>query len=113
MRRHALLFLLLASILASGAYAQQFPIPPDFYSQNAWYSNYNSPPSNPASDPYTAQSQANVKNSGARLIRIGGNDFNLLNSPPITKEKIVELIDRIRADGMEPILSVRFPNVGK
>jgi hypothetical protein len=109
MRRHALLFLLLASILASGAYAQ-FPIPPDFYSQNAWYSFYNS--SNPSGDPYTNQSQTNVKNSGARLIRIGGNDFNLLNSPPITKAKIVELIDRIRADGMEPILSVRFPNVG-
>src|ERR687895_830392 len=109
MRCHALLFLLLASILASGAYAQ-FTIPPDFYSQNAWYSFYKSSPSNP--DPYTNQSQTNVKNSGARLIRIGGNDFNLLTSPPVTKEKIVERIDRIRADGMEPILSVRFPNVG-
>lgn len=100
------IYALLAYFGISNMYAQS--INPDFFGQNAWYSNYTSNTANPANDTYLYPLWPDIAGSGVKMVRIGGNDFNLLNTPSYAK--IVELIDNIVNNGMIPIMSVSFPN---
>lgn len=97
----------------------QIPIPPSIFGQNAWFIE-NTDPNPSASIPWN-----DVKVSGVKYVRIGGIGANF--TPLYTFEtntgstyldilsasKLINVINAIRNNGMEPIIQVSFDPITK
>ena len=98
-------YLILAVILVVfrvAGYAQT--ISPNIYGQNAWM------PDSVGSKKYYGKLHTKwgeIKASGARIVRFGGISAD--REKP-TKYQYIQMIDSIRAKGMEPIIQVSFHN---
>lgn len=103
MKLNSLFGILLFVVIIARGYAQQ-PIDTKFFGQNAWFSFYNFLGSSDDINDYYDE----AKLSGAKFIRIGGIDAAIIAPPNLTK--LLEMIDNIRAQGMEPILTVPYFN---
>ncbi|MGZ3862282.1 MAG: T9SS type A sorting domain-containing protein [Bacteroidia bacterium] len=104
--------LLFISMLFAAKNAGAQAISPHFFGQNAWMPDTIGNASACTDPPCVLYGKlhhqwANVKNSGASLIRYGGIAVDK-NIP--TNYQYIRMIDSIRANGMEPIIQVPFRN---
>lgn len=113
-------FLLLAGL---GAMAQTLTvsatIKPTFYGQNFWFTDNKLAPS---PDPNASQdltSWPEVLSSGVRVLRVGGTNYNdvdyknslgagITSTKPTNPLGYVKIVDRIRAQGCEPMITVPY-----
>jgi hypothetical protein len=98
-------------ILTSLYVKSQITISPIFYGQNFWITNYRNTPGNAPGQ--TLDRWDWMKESGAKLIRVGGQDYN--HDANISNEKFptsylgyVSIVDDIRENGCEPMITVPF-----
>jgi hypothetical protein len=96
--------LLLLSLLALSAGIKAQTVPTYFFGQNAWM------PDSIGSIPYYGQLHnkwSEVSASGAKLVRFGGigPDHHMP-----TLHQYLKMVDKIRANGMEPMLQVPYYN---
>jgi hypothetical protein len=115
--------IILASILILNCVVldAQFKINPSFYGQNFWYTAYQDAPFFGTTNPTTLGGQWSlVQSSGVKMIRVGGHnynyetDLNVYSAPhstttgEITPAGYVTIVDEIRAQGFEPMITVPF-----
>lgn len=103
-------FALLITLLISGMASKAQTISPYFFGQNAWMPDTIGN-ANQCTDPPCIlngklhKQWANIKSSGAALIRFGGIAADK-NMP--TNYQYIRMIDSIRVNGMEPMMQVPF-----
>lgn len=98
----------------------QIKIEPGFWGQNLWFSDYSNAPLSLLNNGLTLSEWTLLKESGAKMIRVGGKNYNNhdnLNdftapTHSITGDIIpsgyVSIVDDIRSNGFEPMITVPF-----
>jgi hypothetical protein len=112
----------LLALLAFGLFAlnaeAQTSINPFYWGQSYWYTKMNS--TNPSNNVDLSNwgDVSGTNGSGAKLIRVGGTNYNIDNNffpydnvqSRVYPEGYVNIVDNVRANGCEPIITVPHSN---
>jgi hypothetical protein len=91
-------------ILVALALNAQTKISPQFFGGNLWYTDYSIGRGN--YDKITTDQWNRLKNSGMTMMRQGGTGYNVGEKEPETPLYYVDIVDDIRSNNMEPMITV-------
>jgi hypothetical protein len=100
--------MLLGILILINAYSFSQPISPLLPGQAYWGgTNANETPPLTAED-FSQETWNAVIESGVVLLRAGGKQYNVNNTRPQTPLQYVNLVDRIRSKGVEPMITMPY-----
>lgn len=112
MKKIKLLLLFAFGFLVQSDTSAQVKINPAIYGQAYWFTDHNPDAGQPIQG--LGGNWRAVKDAGIKLVRAGGKQYNISTaSKPTTSIGYVTLVDSIRAQGCEPVITIPFQHTAK